>query len=360
MHFKYNFLLLVAFCNLYYQSNTAHFWQDGHEINESLDQEDIAAVEILAQKEKKLLFSKFENAASAGNLELIKLLVDRVDSIAHNTALRTATYEAHEEIVKFLLTHGVDINDQANAFGYNCLHVAAIANRINIVKFLLQTPASCADISTIEPLKPTINVNAKDKNESTALMLATYNNRETIAQLLLQAPGIDINAQNKNGTTALMYALEHKFDNIIKYIQDKLMALTAQAVLAIKQNNREMVKAIVKQVGLYSTEGIKILEAAFSANNVKIALDLLRNSKDPQELLARFPFELINPTSDLFKLCLDIAYAQQEGPKKEVFCSFCSTEPCTERCSICRKVYYCSAKCQKADWKTHKASCRLT
>jgi hypothetical protein len=29
----------------------------------------------------------------------------------------------------------------------------------------------------------------------------------------------------------------------------------------------------------------------------------------------------------------------------------------TLRCSRCKNQYYCSAACQKADWKTHKASC---
>jgi radical SAM protein with 4Fe4S-binding SPASM domain len=28
------------------------------------------------------------------------------------------------------------------------------------------------------------------------------------------------------------------------------------------------------------------------------------------------------------------------------------------QCSACKKVYYCSAECQKAHWKVHKADCK--
>ena len=43
-------------------------------------------------------------------------------------------------------------------------------------------------------------------------------------------------------------------------------------------------------------------------------------------------------------------------------CHFCRTtgpkDSIMKRCSQCRKVYYCSKKCQKQDWKNHKAHCQ--
>ena len=34
------------------------------------------------------------------------------------------------------------------------------------------------------------------------------------------------------------------------------------------------------------------------------------------------------------------------------------TQTKLDRCSHCRKVYYCSKECQLKDWKAHKLSCQ--
>ena len=38
-------------------------------------------------------------------------------------------------------------------------------------------------------------------------------------------------------------------------------------------------------------------------------------------------------------------------------CNSCGQADSTKRCGACRKVYYCSEKCQKNDWKSHKPNC---
>ena len=42
-----------------------------------------------------------------------------------------------------------------------------------------------------------------------------------------------------------------------------------------------------------------------------------------------------------------------------VVCAHCGKKPSQpKQCSVCKKVCYCGAECQKAAWKKHKKSCR--
>lgn len=39
-------------------------------------------------------------------------------------------------------------------------------------------------------------------------------------------------------------------------------------------------------------------------------------------------------------------------------CDYCRSEGKMMRCGVCQSVYYCSKKCQKADYKEHKVKCK--
>ncbi|XP_051123836.1 histone-lysine N-methyltransferase ASHR1 isoform X2 [Andrographis paniculata] len=47
----------------------------------------------------------------------------------------------------------------------------------------------------------------------------------------------------------------------------------------------------------------------------------------------------------------------KESPKSK--CEWCFTSRNLKRCSACHLVWYCSSKCQKADWKFHSVECEI-
>lgn len=49
--------------------------------------------------------------------------------------------------------------------------------------------------------------------------------------------------------------------------------------------------------------------------------------------------------------------SSQKASAKKNICTVCSKES-INRCSICKKIYYCSQKCQIKDWPEHKKSCQ--
>lgn len=51
------------------------------------------------------------------------------------------------------------------------------------------------------------------------------------------------------------------------------------------------------------------------------------------------------------------AYIKQYYKKQRKSCNHCK-EPSTQFCSYCRQVYYCSVKCQRENWCTHKKICK--
>ena len=53
---------------------------------------------------------------------------------------------------------------------------------------------------------------------------------------------------------------------------------------------------------------------------------------------------------------LNIKNYEIKARKQESMCARCGDRG-NSKCSICKKVHYCSKECQKKDWKTHKSVC---
>lgn len=275
-------------------------------------------------------------AAEMGHETLMKFLL-AVPGINTDGALAFAAQKGHENIVKILLeVPSINVNAEIHT-GYTALTTAARNGKENILRLLVGVPG--------------ININSKNHYGLTALMWAASDKNESLVKLLLQAPGIDINAQDNNKKNALMWAAYYGQAHIVKILLDiptinivardinyqtaaeiakdrnhtelaqqlaliinlKQKEIANRPFVAIKTHDLKLLKSIIDSeecIDLIADDKRNtLLDAAFAANCPIIVEYLLNKAKYPQILLSRFPFEQVNPSSDLFKFCMDLAYA---------------------------------------------------
>ncbi|RXW11545.1 hypothetical protein EST38_g14309 [Candolleomyces aberdarensis] len=90
-------------------------------------------------------------------------------------------------------------------FGRTALLWASLYGQHSIVQLLL--------------LIPNVDLNHKDKDGNTALMLAAESGfEEVVRELLAQSPGIKMNVRNRNGDTALSLAVWYGYEGIIRLL----------------------------------------------------------------------------------------------------------------------------------------------
>lgn len=318
-------------------------------------------------------------AAKKGDEILLKKLakMPAFDVNAPNKSGYTALmYSAKPHFTKRLLqVAGINVNAQSR-FGSTAIHWAASRNHESNIRLLLQNG---------------VNVNIQDETGQTALMSAAQCGYQKIVSLLLAVPDINMGLQDKTGKTAYIHAIEKNRQTIAALIKskiDELIPAAFESVFAFassksissfneatsdaeRQINLDKLKSIIAQIGvdnIVDEFGNTLLDKAFAINSPEIIIYLLQHAYDPQELLSRFPFESISPSSLIFEYMMKLAYAHQQNTlsssasskvssrNKSRICKMCGREA-SERCAKCKKVYYCSEKCQKTDWKFHKSNC---
>ena len=122
--------------------------------------------------------------------------------------LHVAVQEENFEFVKFLVSHGADVNGK-DTDGSTVIHRAANRNeKLAIIRFLVSKGAG-------------ININTQDMGGDTPLHVAAFSGYVAVAQYLV-SQGADVNIQNREGCTPLhqplsQYSLNNNLE-MVKYL----------------------------------------------------------------------------------------------------------------------------------------------
>lgn len=415
MKFKNIFIFL---CSIIIKINCLHaglfHYYSKADQNAGLSFEESLLAKTKSESSRQDKINLWFTAVKKHNLDTIKRLSNIVDVNVQDaqgtTALMIASMNNDENIVKFLLQlPAININVQDDK-GLTALMHAVIENHQYIVRTfldsskardininmqddegntaLMQSPTRqseqiCRSLLSIDK----IDVNIQNDEGNTVLILAIEQRcHPTTIKKLLSASNIDVNIKNQKGATALSHAVYLGYQDIVSLllqepdiiiagkdasigqkdivlpyplVQTKIYELTDLAFKSIDLNNIEQLKKIIAQIGVdncVDKYGTTVVDKAFSANKLDIILFLLQNAENPELLLSSFPFEQVNPTSEIFNLCMDMAYATPNKKLKD--CSYCLKSDAKKRCGKCKQVYYCDGDCQKAHWRIHKDACK--
>jgi ankyrin repeat protein len=154
-------------------------------------------------------FSALHTAAFGGHLEIVKLLLEngaaadqRSEGNKSMTALHTAAYNGHTEVVRFLLDKGIPVDDR-DGEGKSALIHAASGPFPATVQLLIDQGA---------------DVNLTDKTEGfTALMMAAAEGHLDVVKLLMKS-GADPLIVDEDGDTAFSFAMQRRQNAVIQFM----------------------------------------------------------------------------------------------------------------------------------------------
>jgi ankyrin repeat protein len=174
------------------------------------------------------------------------------------------------DIAKILIKK-INVNAR-NKDGETTLILASKKEYIDLVKYLIK--------------KPDIDINIKDNNGNTALITAASNGNIEIVTALLDIPSIDINAKNNDGDTAVNVANNKGYIEILIYL---LKIMKEKQLIDLTNNDN------IKNL-LINTDDEKPIENITNHDNIK---KLLINTDDEK------PIENITNHDNIKKLLIN-------------------------------------------------------
>ena len=157
-------------------------------------------------------------------------------ALTSHTALMSAAWKGHLEVVKLLLERNADVNIQ-DKLGRTALISAAWKNYLEVVELLLERNS---------------DVNIQTVSGQTALIIAAWRNYLEVAKLLLERNS-DVNIQDKSGQTALIIAANEGHLEMVKFL------LKNGADIGLENHDGETALKLAEKSG--NTQIVKIMMA---------------------------------------------------------------------------------------------------
>ncbi len=200
------------------------------------------------------------------------------------------------------------------------------------------------------------NMFAQNHNGDNALMLAAQKLDIEFIKLLFARGFIDLYHSNRSGTTLLIAVAEVKaISKSAKYLRDAIIRLLLKMAVTTEKNALYFLCCLQRT---YPTVyNLAWVFDPYLKDSYHISLKKLLTATDNAKKTAHDYCAL----EDLAVEKMEQTRAQYNPfAKKCGHCGKASSERTTlKRYGRCKCVYYCSAECQKKDWRTtHKNSCQ--
>lgn len=170
-------------------------------------------------------------AVENGNLNVVKDCIYQnidINTFSKNglTILMMAIRNRSDNIVKFLIENGADIYAEAKLSGETALDIANKFNKSmyktmlshDSEKILLYAIKKNKLDLAVDCIKFITNINVKDEDGNTALILSVLSHNKEMVELLVKNKA-DVAATNTSGHTALDFAKFHKYEEIINILE---------------------------------------------------------------------------------------------------------------------------------------------
>ncbi len=123
---------------------------------------------------------------------------------AYNSAICKASDESDNDLLRYLIIAGADVNSVADD-GFTPLTNVSLYGNTDGLRLLLAAPG--------------IEVNRPNRNGDTAIIWAAVKGNTECLRLLLEVPGIDINYADNDGKTAYTWAQEYRHTECMELLR---------------------------------------------------------------------------------------------------------------------------------------------